>query len=134
MTSATARPQPKGLAGSLTFYRVMAFVTGVVLLAGTIGLILQAFGDDDSLKTTMRWLWTAHGYLYLVYLIATLNLASKTRWPLARIVLVALAGTIPTMSFVAEHFTTRYVRERMAAPAGTTASATESGRPTTSGQ
>ncbi len=120
MTTAPSRPLPRGVNGSLTFYRVMAFVTGVVLLAGTIGLIVQAAGDGDSLKTLMRWLWTAHGYLYLVYLIATLNLATKMRWQVGRIVLVALAGTIPTMSFVAEHYTTRYVRSRIAAasPAG----------------
>jgi integral membrane protein len=111
----TARALPKGLNGSLTFYRVMAFVTGVVLLAGTIGLILQLAGDDGSFKSVMRWLWTAHGYLYLVYLVATLNLALKMRWSIVRIVLVALSGTIPTMSFVAEHYTTRFVRERVAA-------------------
>jgi integral membrane protein len=116
MTAAPAvRPLPKGLRGSLTFYRVMAFVTGIVLLAGTIGLILQWAGDDDSVKSVMRWLWTAHGYLYLVYVVATLNLALKMRWSLTRIVLVALSGTIPTMSFVAEHYTTRFVRERVAA-------------------
>ncbi len=37
-------------------------------------------------------------------------LGFKLRWPLARYVLVMLAGTIPTMSFVAEHFVTRATR------------------------
>ena len=39
-----------------------------------------------------------------------LNLGLKLRWPFLRIVLVAAAGTIPTMSFVAEHFVTKRVR------------------------
>jgi integral membrane protein len=111
MTSATTRPQPKGLAGSLTFYRVMAFVTGVVLVLGTIGYILQLTTDiSGPLDSGINLLWLAHGVIYIVYLIATLNLGLTMRWNFIRIGLVALAGTIPTMSFVAEHFVTRAAR------------------------
>jgi integral membrane protein len=116
MSTATARPQPKGLAGALTFYRVMAFVTGVVLLLGTVGYILQLTTDiSGALNTGIDRLWLAHGWLYILYVVATLNLGLKMRWPLVRMGLVALAGTIPTMSFVAEHYTTRYVRARESA-------------------
>jgi integral membrane protein len=111
---ATTRPLPRGLRGSLLFYRVMAFVTGVVLLAGTIGLIVEALSSGSPLKDVMVVLWTAHGYLYLVYLIAAVNLGFKMRWKPVRMVLVALSGTIPTMSFVAEHYSTRYVRAQIA--------------------
>ena len=55
-------------------------------------------------------LWVAHGYLYLLYVIATVNLGLKLRWPWLRMVLVMLAGTVPTMSFVAEHYVTRDTR------------------------
>ncbi len=41
----------------------------------------------------------------------TATLGVRLRWPLPRFVLVMLAGTIPTMSFVAEHYVTRAVRE-----------------------
>jgi integral membrane protein len=105
--------------GALLRYRVMAFVTGVVLLAGTTALILKAVGVPHMEPGT-GYLWLAHGYLYLVYVIVTAVLGVRLRWPLARYALVMLAGTIPTMSFVAEHFVTQAVRTRtVAEPAGT---------------
>jgi integral membrane protein len=95
--------------GALLRYRVMAFVTGVVLLAGTIALILK-YATNLHMEPATGILWVAHGYLYLVYVIVTGILGFRLRWPLARYVLVMLAGTIPTMSFVAEHFVTRDTR------------------------
>jgi integral membrane protein len=92
--------------GALTRYRVMAFVTGVVLLTGCLLLILKAVGVPHMEPWT-GFVWVAHGYLYLVYVIVTAVLGVKLRWPLLRYALVMLAGTIPTMSFVAEHVVTR---------------------------
>jgi integral membrane protein len=97
-------------AGALLAYRVMAFVTGVVLLAGTIALILKYAANVDF-GAVYGILWVAHGWLFIVYLITTLNLGVRLRWPIARFVLVGLSGTIPTMSFVAEHFVTRATRQ-----------------------
>lgn len=95
--------------GDLTRYRVMAFVTGIVLLAGTIALILK-YATSLDMEPFTGILWLGHGYLYLVYVIITGILGFRLRWPFARYVLVMLAGTIPTMSFVAEHFVTRQTR------------------------
>ena len=92
----------------------MAFVTGVVLLAGCIALILKAF-DVKHLEPGTGILWVAHGYLYLVYVITTAMLGVKLRWPLPRYALVMLAGTIPTASFIAEHFVTRAARRAASA-------------------
>lgn len=99
--------------GALTRYRVMAFVTGVVLISGCIALILKAL-DVPHMEPLTGYLWVAHGYLYLVYVIVTAILGVKLRWPLLRYALVMAAGTIPTMSFVAEHFVTRAAREAAA--------------------
>jgi integral membrane protein len=95
--------------GALLRYRIMAFTTGVVLLAGCVALILKAAGVSHMEPGT-GYLWVAHGYLYLVYVIVTAMLGVKLRWPLGRYALVMLAGTIPTASFVAEHFVTRAAR------------------------
>jgi integral membrane protein len=95
---------------SLARYRIMAFVTGIVLFAGTVALIIK-YATNLHVEPWTGYLWLAHGYLYLVYVIFTAILGVKLRWPLARYVLVMLAGTIPTMSFVAEHFVTRATRE-----------------------
>ena len=92
--------------GALTRYRVMAFVTGVVLLLGCLALVLKAL-DVPHMEPWTGFVWVAHGYLYLVYVIVTAVLGVKLRWPLPRFAAVMLAGTIPTMSFVAEHFVTR---------------------------
>lgn len=105
------------IAGVLLRYRIMAFATGFVLLSGTIALILKAAGVQH-LEPGTGWLWVAHGYLFLVYLVATAMLGFRLRWPLLRYVLVMLAGTIPTMSFVAEHYVTSRVRASNAGNAG----------------
>jgi integral membrane protein len=90
-------------------YRIMAFTTGVVLIAGTVALILKVSGVHHMEPET-GYLWVAHGWLYLIYVIVTAMLGIRLRWPLPRYALVMLAGTIPTMSFVAEHFVTRAAR------------------------
>ncbi len=84
-------------------YRVMAFVTGVVL-RGRVELIVKYGLRHRALDPL---LWVGHGWLFVIYVVITALLGFKLRWPLARYGLVMLAGTIPTMSFVAEHFVTR---------------------------
>ena len=96
-------------AGTLKAYRFMAFLTGIVLLSGCVALILK-YGTSMDVEPWTGYLWVTHGYLYLVYVIVTGVLGFRLRWPLARYVLVMLAGTIPTASFVAEHFVTRATR------------------------
>lgn len=95
--------------GTLKLYRFMAFLTGVVLLSGCVALILK-YATSLDMEPGTGYLWVAHGYLYLIYVIVTGTLGFKLGWPLARYALVMLAGTIPTMSFVAEHFVTRATR------------------------
>ncbi|WP_375496551.1 DUF3817 domain-containing protein [uncultured Jatrophihabitans sp.] len=92
--------------GALLRYRIMAFVTGVVLIAGCITLIFK-YGTSVDIDTASGYLWIAHGWLFVVYVIVTALLGIKLRWPLGRYALVMLAGTIPTMSFVAEHLVTK---------------------------
>ena len=101
--------------GAIKRYRVMAFVTGVVLLLGCLTLVLKAL-DVPHMEPLTAYVWIAHGYLYLVYVIVTALLGIKLRWPLLRYALVMLAGTIPTMSFVAEHFVTRNARAAVTEP------------------
>ena len=109
-TSPAATPATRKIGGALTRYRIMAFATGTVLICGTIALIVQKGFGVAHLDVLNAILWIAHGYLFLLYLVATLQLGLRMRWPLPRMVLVMAAGTIPTMSFVAEHFVTRQAR------------------------
>ncbi len=87
----------------LLAFRVMAYVTGVFLLLLCTSMVLEyGFGQD-----WLTWSAYAHGWLYMIYLVTVLLLGTAVRWTPGKMVLVALAGTIPVMSFVAERRITR---------------------------
>ncbi len=97
--------------GALTRFRVMAYVTGVVLAAGCLlglGFWPWYVGEGPA-----GVLWTAHGWLYVLYVVSAFQLAYQLRWRPVRTVLVLLAGTVPLMSFVAER---RVVHDLRPAP------------------
>jgi integral membrane protein len=98
--------------GALLRYRIAAFVTGVVLLAGTIMLILKDVFDVGHMEPATGLVWLFHGWFFLVYVILTFLLGLNLRWPIWKFALVMVAGTIPTMSFVAEHYVMREIRSR----------------------
>jgi integral membrane protein len=92
--------------GDLQRYRVMAYVTGVLLLVLVlVAMPLKYLGDEEALVSVVG---VAHGWVYLVYVLAAGVIAYRARWGLGRSLLVVLAGTVPFASFVAER---RVVRE-----------------------
>lgn len=101
--------------GALTRFRVMAWVTGVMLLILVfVAMPMKYIGDDDSL---VRIVGVAHGWLYIVYVITVLTLAYQGHWRPLRTLLVMLAGTVPFASFVAERKVVAIARrERQDAP------------------
>jgi integral membrane protein len=103
------------MSGAVLRYRVMAYVTGVVL--ATSCLLGLGFWPWYVGQGPAGWLWTAHGYLYIVYVVVAFLLALKARWSVLKTVLVMAAGTIPLMSFVAERRVTADLhRSRVTAP------------------
>ena len=97
---------------ALLRYRVMAYLVGVLLIVLTVvGLPLKYYYGNGSVVT-----WTAipHGWLYMVLLLTAYDLGRRARWPFWRLLLIALAGTVPFLSFVAERSATRDVRARLA--------------------
>lgn len=97
------------LRGALTRYRVVAYIVGVLLIAlVVVGMPLKyVWGNAIVVETVGQ----AHGFLYMVYLLATFDLGRRAGWPLSRMVLVMLAGTVPFLSFYAERVVTRQVRQ-----------------------
>ena len=96
--------------GALTRYRVMAYVVGVMLLVLVfIAVPLKYIGDNPALVEVVG---PIHGFLYVVYLVFTVDLTFRLKWPIGRMLLIMLAGTIPFMSFVAERWVTRNARAR----------------------
>jgi integral membrane protein len=57
----------------------------------------------------------AHGWLYVLYLIADFRLWSLMRWPFTKFVLIALGGVIPFLSIILERKIHREVEEELAA-------------------
>lgn len=94
--------------GALLRYRVMAYVTGVVLATAFIWLIVGRlfldYGNPDARPAFYGYLWIAHGWLYFLYLITGVDLAFRVRYSVWRTLAILIAGTIPFMSFVAEHY------------------------------
>jgi integral membrane protein len=90
-------------------FRVLAYATGVMLLLLVfVAMPIKYFGDNG---TPVRIIGTTHGWLYIGYVISAFVMAQRLRWGIARTVLLLLAGTIPFMSFVAEHKVRHQVRD-----------------------
>ena len=63
-------------------------------------------------RRSADWIGVVHGWVYFVYLLFTANLAVKVRWPIAKTIGVLLAGTIPLLGIIVEHFQTRDIKQR----------------------
>lgn len=97
----------RGVAGALLRFRVMAFVVGVGLLLLCAAMVLKYVVDSPTLVQVWG---PIHGFLYMVYVLVTLDLGFRARWSLGRMILVALAGTVPFVSFWAEHRVVQWFR------------------------
>lgn len=104
------------MSGALLRYRVMAYVTGVLLIGLVcVGVPLKYLAGEPIVVETIG---QAHGIMYMVYLVMSYDLGRRCGWPLGRLGLVMLAGTIPFVSFVAERRVTHEVRTQHLAPVG----------------
>ncbi|MDY7084306.1 MAG: DUF3817 domain-containing protein [Actinomycetota bacterium] len=91
--------------GALTRYRIIAWIVGVVLLAlVVVGMPLKYLADDPVVVEAVG---PAHGFLFMVYLVATFDLSRRAHWAFGRMLLVMLSGTIPFLSFWAERKVSR---------------------------
>ncbi|MER6103469.1 DUF3817 domain-containing protein [Streptomyces sp. NPDC001832] len=91
----------------LTRYRVMAYVTAVMLLVLCTCMIFKyGFGMGKDLTLVVSQI---HGVLYIIYLIFAFDLGSKAKWPMGKLLWVLLSGTIPTAAFFVERQVVREV-------------------------
>ena len=99
--------------GTVLRYRVMAYITGVVLMILCfVGIPLQIAGYP----ATVSVVGTVHGILYMIYLVTAALLAWKLRLAIVPTVLVLLAGIVPILTFVVERWMTRrYINPALAA-------------------
>lgn len=95
---------------NVILYRVMAYVTGVILIVLCVLAIAQVAVDDAA---AVNLVGTVHGLLYIVYLLVSYPLTRRLRLAVWPTVAVLLAGTVPVMTFVVE----RRISHRYIAPA-----------------
>ena len=115
------------IATPLKAYRTMATVVGVLLIVLIlVGVPLKYLLEDGTdAQQVGEWitsyLGVAHGWLYMIFLLAAFWLSRRADWELGFTVVTLLCGTIPVVSFWAEARATRRVREEftdLAASAG----------------
>lgn len=119
---------------ALLRYRVMANIVGVLLVVlCLVGVPLANFdgtGMWNLFSSTPQWvtpgsdlqhageliteyLGVAHGWLYMIFLLAAFMLARKAEWPIGFTVVTLVCGTVPLLSFWAEHRATQRVRAEL---------------------
>lgn len=145
------QPRPETypqIAKALKFFQVASVITGVMLfglyiiafirwfllsdvfLFGNTGLVsltqLPPAGIETDFKPSgvnfTSIFLIAHGWFYVVYLLASFNIWSKMRWPFWRFLVLAASGCMVGVSFLAETWVINQVRELLKqAPAPETA-------------
>ena len=84
-------------------FRVMAIISGVMsLLLWFVYMPIKYIFDAPDLHSKIIWIPMVHGYLYPIYILTAISFSLKARWPLMKMLLLMLAGTLPIASLIAE--------------------------------
>lgn len=113
---------------ALTAYRTMAMIVGVLLIIlCLIGVplhygylvvpeLLPKGGTGWEIGAAISaYLGVAHGWLYMIFLACAFWLSRKAEWELPFTIVTLVSGTVPILSFWAEHRATQRVRREHAA-------------------
>ncbi|MDN5894958.1 MAG: DUF3817 domain-containing protein [Nocardioides sp.] len=119
----------------LNRYRVMATIVGVLLIvliligvplanfdgsqmwgvfSSTPALVTPGSGVQSFGEAITTYLGVAHGWLYMIFLVTAFMLARKEKWDLPFTLVTLVCGTVPVLSFWAEHRATARVRSATA--------------------
>ena len=105
------------MSGTLLRYRVMAYVVGTLLIVLVcVGVPLKYLSDEGSgAHDVGEWITTylgvAHGWLYMIFLVAAALLARAARWSIGFTVVTLLLGTVPVASFDADRRAPAHTRQ-----------------------
>src|SRR6201995_2361695 len=91
----------------LLAYRVMAWTTGIWLIPLGYETVVHYI---IMVTNPPKWIGIVHGWVYFAYVLAAFTLAIKVRWPIGKTIGVLLAGTIPLVGVIVEHFQTRNIK------------------------
>lgn len=121
--------------GATRFFQVCAYITGVMLLLLVAEMILKygfhlelfaggttvdgepvglSFQPEKSVVdgfNVSTAILIAHGWMYVVYLLAGFRLWTLMRWDVGRLLVIAGGGVVPLLSFFVERSIHREVEE-----------------------
>ena len=114
---------------ALTFYKWCAWISGTFLLLLVVEMITHhgmgydlvagakdaATGSDVSFGVLNRetgnltggvnistWVLIIHGWFYIIYLFSCIRIWLLMRWGIAQLIVMALGGVVPFLSFIVE--------------------------------
>lgn len=117
----------KGIEAALLRYRVMAYIVGVGLATLCfVGVPLQYAANVPQVDEIVG---PVHGFLYIVYLLAAVDLARRARFTLLQMAAMIGAGFVPLLAFVIEHFVTKRLKGALALVRATAPGAPPPGAP-----
>jgi integral membrane protein len=112
---------------TLKVYRVLATVVGIslIILFGVAlpldkihnripGLFPEGSHAQQLGGFIGMYLGTAHGFIFMGFVIVAFVLSRQARWDVFFTLVTLLCGTIPIVSFWAEHRATQRVRAQLA--------------------
>jgi integral membrane protein len=102
------------VSAALLRYRVMAYVVGCFVIV-VFTLFFAQLGTDDASwfnrhDSLIMVIDQVHGVLYMIFLVTAAMLSRAARWTVPFTVTTLIAGTVPILSFWAEHRATAAVR------------------------
>ena len=115
---------PPDVRSALLRYRILANIVGVLL----IPLVLFAwpshllYDESSDIYQAGEWVNTflgpLHGLFYILFFFVTVLLSRRVGWSLPFTAVTVVTGTVPFLSFWAEHRATGRVRREQAVPTG----------------
>ncbi|MDX6739475.1 DUF3817 domain-containing protein [Actinocorallia sp. A-T 12471] len=97
---------------AITRYRVLATVVGIMLLLLCfVAVPLRYIWDNPGPSGIIS---PIHGFLYMVYLVASFDLYTKASWPLKKMAVMVSAGLVPFLAFFIERRIVADAREVLA--------------------
>ena len=95
------------MSGALRRYRFMAYTVGIgLIILVFVGIPLQYGAHSPGV---VKVVGPIHGALYIVYLLAALDLARRARFGLLQMAAMVGAGFLPFLAFVMERKVTRRI-------------------------
>lgn len=96
-------PTTAELRGAFLRYRALAWTTGTLLALLVFVAMPLKYLVTPHHPVFAAVFGIAHGWVFVVYLIVTLQLGMKLQWPWLTLGLRMLAGVVPLACFFVEH-------------------------------